>query len=286
MKKLYSILLLIILMSCVTNKTETSIEPLWFSDSYEVLSSERYLVYKAMGSSKTEAYNKIMDQTEFLKNNIEPKLEKEFVNSNGTTYLVYSIKKSDLEIEFLDDINSIFIEYKNIINLGDSTSDILDKVKYYKNALVLYDDVVEIENFAKSLDIEINSMELFYLDDLKENIEFTMEQLVFSVNVVGDINGSIKSIINSELNKKGYKTSDDGIVMINTVLTLQPANLNNNYLNKYWNLSLSIDNLYGSSNNSVSFKGRVSQVDEDSLNQLILRVVSQKVTESLDDLLP
>lgn len=287
MKKIIIFLALIIIVtSCTSTKVDNSLEPLWFDDSYEYLSSSKYIVFKAKGSTITEAYNIIKQDADYLSNYIEPKKEKEYTNNNGYTYLIYSIKKSDLESAFKSQINEIYSSFTKYVVDGDSTSSILDKLSFYEKALFLYKKVIPIEEFAKSLDIYIDSNNKFNLDDINQKITFTREQIVFTVNVDGDINGSIKSLISQELHKKGYKTSLDGIIVIDAKLNLNPVKLNNEYVNKYWDLQLTIGNIYGDNRESLSFNGRESQITNDSLDQLIVRVASKKILDSLVTILP
>lgn len=286
MKKIYPILILILLMSCISTKEESNIIPLWYSDSYENTSTSKSLVFKAEGNTKEQAEEIIKKDTEFLKKYILPTKEKEFINKSGYTYLIYSINKSELKSILQKDINVIYSSYQILENDGDKTSGILNKIKLYKQAFDKYSEVEKIEDFAKSLEISMDNKEMFNLSDMENKIKFTQEQIVFSVNVEGDINGSLKSLISRELNKKGYKTSMDGIIVIDAILTLTPAKLNNDYVNKFWDLQLSISNFYGDSSDSLSFNGRESQINNDSLDQLIVRVVSEKILGSLTDILP
>lgn len=286
MKKLYLFLIIIVLGSCVTAKVNDTLEPLWFDSSYEYLSSERYIVFTAKGSSLIEAEDKIQRQAEFLKNYIQPVKEKDFFNKNGEVYLLYSIEKSELKSAFFTKIDEYYRLYSQAEMNGDSSSSILKKIKYYKEAYSIYNNMYNIIEFASSVELELDISSKFNITDLQDKINFTKSEVVFAVTVAGDINGAVESVISRELHRLGYTTSNSGIVQIDAELTLTEVDLDNNYVNKYWGFKLSINNLYGDSGESLDFNGRESQIDNDALNQLIIRVISSKIIATLKEIIP
>ncbi len=122
--------------------------------------------------------------------------------------------------------------------------------------------------------------------DILDKLEFTKAELIFNVTVHGDINNTIKDAIEKEIHKLGFSTSDEGYIYIESTLTLKDVELDNDYVNKFWSLSVSIHSFGEESSNSLSFKGRESQINSDALDEIIVISLKKEIEKNLHTLLP
>ncbi len=286
MKIYYLIITLILFNSCVTTTENISLEPLWYSDSFSFLSESKHIVFKASGYSFSEAEEVITRDSDYLSDYLLPQKEKEFVNSEGIHFLLYSIKKSDLQLVLKKLIDENDTEISNVMRQGDQTSNLIEKYGFYNKALVLYENIEDIKYIAQRESINIEYDFETINKEIQDKISFTRKEVVFNVKVIGDIDSIIETGIINELHRLGFQTSRDGSVVLETALVLNDVKLDNDYLNKFWSVSVSLQNLYGESNESLIFKGRESHLTEESLLQLIAKIVTDKIVSDLNVILP
>jgi len=285
MKKYIKLItILLILNSCVTTNTSSSKPPLWFSDPSLFYSENKVIVFISKGESLEVAENLIEEQSAYLSQYITPTKEKHFIDKSNNNYLLYTIKKSELKSIFDNKLEYLNNEIEKQIRTGDRASNILDKYSEYKLGLTFIRHVEDIINIAVKEDIKvINNMSISLLN---QKIAAVSNELIFTVNFKGDIDGILKTEVESTLHQLGYGTSENSSIIIRGELILKEANLKNDYINKYWTLNLYLEDYYGDSKKSVTFKGRDSQLSEEGLNQLILDSATKKIRESLKQLLP
>lgn len=286
MKFYYLLITIILLNSCVTITEKNTLEPLWYSDSFSYLSESKHIVFKASGYSFSEAEDIIISESVYLSDFLLPQKVKEFVNSDGIYFLLYSIEKSDLQLVFEKLINDVDVDISNNMRQGDLTSNLIEKYSFYNKALILYES---IENILSISNRELINLEFDFETvnkNILDSISFTLNEVAFNVNVSGDIDGVIEAGIKSELHRLGFQTSKDGSVILDTILVLKDVSLDNNYINKFWSVSIALQDLYGESNGSLTFKGRESHLTEESLLQLIAKIVTDRIVSDLNTILP
>lgn len=287
MKVISLLLSAFLLLGCVTTQEAPKQSvPDWFNDPYSVYSSDEYILYTGSGNGSLEAEYDAKRQGEKFRDVIEPVLLEEYSGEGSKIYVLFGIKISELNDNLNGKYNELYNLYFDEVLKGDSTSNILQKYSLYKKALKIYDQILDMEKYSPEVVFNVEGDDEFDIEFLNEKFEFTGKQIEFSVNVTGDIDSLIKDSITEELHRLGYVTSESGIVQFNGKLTLKNALLDNDYINKYWSITLSISDIDGYSSKSLTFKGRESQLSEEALNQSIARSIVKHVRESLNSMLP
>ncbi|MGL1891781.1 MAG: hypothetical protein OCD02_09140 [Spirochaetaceae bacterium] len=292
MKKLgYLLLILLILLmfSCATTKNPSQnglLIPLWFSDPGTYVDEEDNIIFKSKERTKVIAERNIYEQSIYLSDYLEPTMLNEFVDSENYVYLLYSINRDDLTRSLNNKIDETMVDYNNYINVADSTSDVLEKYSLYINSQSILENISYIYELSEKEHLTLNRSYNTDKSLLQEKINLAKEQLVFSVSVSGDIDNLIKDAISNQLHELGYEESEFGLVFIDAVLNLKPAELDNDYINKYWNLTISLKDYNGATKESLNFKGRESKLDNEAVNQFISSIAVKKIEESLKTILP
>lgn len=290
MKYFKFICLFFILSGCVTNETVNESNeqgtPLWVSDPYSLLSQGEYIAFLGRGKTFKSAEDQAKRAAKDYIDYIDLNLEKELLDDDGDYYLLYSISIEELEENLRQTWSSMVEDYISNVDMGDSTSNILQKYSHYKSAIEIYNNFSVINEIDPEIEFEIpDSIEEDH-EFVVENFNFTDKEIEFSVNVEGDIDNLIKDSIKEELHRLGYGTSENGLIQFNANLTLSDVDLDNSYINKFWSISLSISDLDGYSSKSIVYKGRESQITDEALNQSIARSVVRHIQESLIKMLP
>lgn len=287
MKKIYYLLITILIFnSCISTTGNKSEEPLWYQDSFSYLSESKNIIFKASAFTYELAEQQILEDSKYLSEYSIPKKVKEAVTSEGIYYLLYSIEKYDFQLELEKSINIYNLKITNSLRQGDKTSNLMEKFTLYNEGLDLVKKISAIKSIAEkeSLNVQYNSE--ITEEQIQEKMNLARNEIFFNVKVTGDIDGILESGLVNELHKLGYRTSSDGSVILDTVLILRDVDLDNGYLNKFWSVTVNLQDFYGESNKSLTYKGRDSQLNEESLKQLIAYLVIDKIVEDLNTILP
>lgn len=288
MKYIVLFLVVTVFSSCVSNNTETraqdSSEPLWFSNPYSEYSEEDFISILGRGRTYLDAENQAKRAGSKYLDYVDMELKNELFGQDSVYYLLYVISRNDLNRELDKRWSNITDSFYSSIEIGDSESNILKKYSSYKDAVAYFSKLKGITEIRTDMKIpsELEDEYLF----LQDKFKMTNSELEFKVNVIGDIDNLIKDSITEELNKLGYTTSDSGLLELNAALTLNSVDLDNNYINKFWSITLSISDYDGYTSKSLNYKGRESQLSDEALNQSIARSVVKNIKESLIEMLP
>lgn len=286
-------LLLIVLMlgACASTKpkaeTGSGVDtPYWYKHPYREYSESQYILFVGKGYNFEVAKDQALRSAKRYNDYIQPKKIDEFSNSKGEIFLLYSIEKSKLTEKMKAKWDKELKNYEEAVEKGDTAGNILQKYSHYKKAMSVFDEMHKLNTLDK--DIQFNLPEEMKEDHqfIIEKFNMTSSEIEFSVNVAGDIDNLIKDSIEEELHRLGYITSDNGLVQFNATLTLNDVDLENDYINKYWSITISLSDFDGYSSKSLNFKGRESQLSEGALNQSIARSVVKLVKKSLPSMLP
>lgn len=192
------------------------------------------------------------------RSSVQEKMEK-----SKSSFDESSVKEDDAS-EANDYEDVLFTEYE-----GDKALNLLDKYILYKDAL----DLAERRSYPESDRIEDKLIEV------KNNLDITIE-------VDSDIENSLNATVRKNVTNKGYKVSDIGYLTLLIEIDTKDVELENEYFNKFWSLSISLVDVKGNIVDSKSFSGRESQITEDYLNSIILKEVEKRINKYVKDLLP
>lgn len=277
--------------ACASTKTKADTgsgvdTPYWYKHPYREYSESQYILFVGKGYNFKIAEDQVLRSAKKYSDFISPKKMDEFSNSKGEIFLLYSIEKSKLTAKMKSKWDNELKNYEEAVEKGDLAGNILQKYSHYKKAISIYDNFQDINKLDKDIKFDLP-------EELEEDHQFIIEkfnmtssEIEFSVNVTGDIDNLIKDSIEEELHRMGYITSDNGLVQFNATLTLNDVDLENDYVNKYWSITISLSDFDGYSSKSINFKGRESQLSEGALNQSIARSVVKLVKKSLPSMLP
>lgn len=152
---------------------------------------------------------------------------------------------------------------------GDKASNLYNKYIYYIKAYKLADQ--ENINEIERLEIKIA--------EVKESLDIT-------VVVNSDIDNDLSTNVRKYITSKGYIVSDIGYLTVLIELNTKDVELENEYYNKFWNLTVSLKDAKDNIVESNSYSGRESQISADYLDGIILKEVEKRVNMSLKDILP
>lgn len=154
-------------------------------------------------------------------------------------------------------------------NNGDKAVNLYDKYIYYLDAFRLAkEDAYEgIERIEQKL-IEV-----------KDGLDIT-------IVVNSDVHTDLSAVVRKYITSKGFKISDIGYLTVLIELNTKEVELENEYYNKFWNLTVSLKDAKGNIVESKSYSGRESQITEDYLDSVMLAEVEKSIKMSLKGILP
>lgn len=182
---------------------------------------------------------------------------------------INSSEVENIPVENTDVKSSDYKEIEKLLEEGDLSDDLFNKLMLYKEA----QEVAINKNYDD-------------IDYINESINELLSIMDIYIDYSTYSNENLSPFIASIVTGKGYRTNEIGYLTLEVELSGNDAQLDNDYYNKFWNLSVSLIDSRGNIINSDGKSGRVSHISEESLDRLIEKEAKKSLKKILNSMLP